>query len=175
MKKVEIEFLNLSKDNEEVRLGIKTNEIPLNVIEINFEDIEEYRDIFKGVINILSEYSTRLITIISEPVPLKIPFHFKQTVLKGKKMIQTDCIEPSNSDFLAKYFSENEYRLSKDFLCIGEVETWESRSVFEFTHVSFTDLKGLFSFSEDQQLIQCIIFESNFEAEFLKKLKKLNS
>ena len=172
---MDIEILKLSKDNEEVRLGIKTNEIPINVIEIKFEDIEEYHDIFNGVINILSEYSTRLITIISEPVPLKIPFHFKQTVKKGKKMIQTDCIEPSFSAFLARYFSENEYRLSKDFLCIGEVESWESRSIFEFTHVSFTELKWLFSFSEDQQIIQGIIFEAEFEAEFLTKLKELNS
>ena len=172
---MEIEILELIKDNEEERIGIKTNEIPINVIEINFEDIDEYHDIFKKVINILSEYSTRLITIISEPVPLKIPFLFKQTIMKGKKMIQTDCIEPSNSDFLARYFSENEYRLSKDFLCIGEVESWESRTIFEFTHVSFTELKGLFSFSEDQQIIQGIIFEAEFEAEFLTKLKELNS
>lgn len=127
---MEIEILNISKDNEEVRLGIKTNKIPIKVIEIKFEDIEEYHNLFNGVINILSEYSTRLITIISEPVPLKIPFHFKQTVMKGKKMIQTDCIEHSFSDFLGSYFSENEYRLSKDFLCIGEVESWGSKIHF---------------------------------------------
>lgn len=121
-KKVEIKFLSLNKDNEEVRLGIKTKEIPISILEIKFNDIEEYHNFFKGVINILSEYSTRLVTIISESVPLKIPFHYKQTVLKGKKMIQTDCNEPSMNDFLASYFSENEYRLSQDFLCIGEVE-----------------------------------------------------
>ena len=172
---MEIEILELIKDNEEERIGIKTNEIPINVIEINFEDIDEYHDIFKKVINILSEYSTRLITIISEPVPLKIPFHFKQTVLKGKKMIQTECIEPSFSDFLASYFSENEYRLSEDFLCIGEVQSWEAKSIFEFTYLAFCELKGFFSFSEDQQIIQGIIFEAEFEAEFLTKLKELNS
>ena len=173
---VEISFLNICEDyEEEVNFGIKTNEIPKSIFEIKCEDIEEYHIIFRGIISILADYSTRLITIISEPVPLKIPFHFQQTVLKGKKMIQTDFIDSSVSGFLENFFSENEYRNSDDFLCIGEVQSWEVKHRNEFTPLSFIDLKGLFAFSEDLKIIQCIIFEAGFQPEFLAKLKDIKS
>ena len=83
---VEISFINISEDyEEEVNFGIKTKEIPISIFEIKCEDIEQYHNNFGGVISILADYSTRLITIISEPVPLKIPIHYKQTVLKREK------------------------------------------------------------------------------------------
>ena len=143
---MEISFVNISEDYEEVNFGIQTKEIPRSIFEIKCEEIEEYHNIFRTVITILADYSTRLITIVSEPVPLKIPFPYKQNVLKGKKMIQTDCIDSSDSDFLESYFSENEYRNSDDFLCVGEVQSWEVKPRPEFTPLSFIDLKGLFAF-----------------------------
>ncbi|MEC2056225.1 hypothetical protein I6J18_01225 [Peribacillus psychrosaccharolyticus] len=171
---MEISFINISEDyEEEVNFGIKTKEIPISIFEIKCEEIEEYHNIFRGVISILTDYSTRLITIISEPVPLKIPFHYNQTVLKGRKMIQTDFIDSSASGFLENYFSENEYRNSNDFLCIGEVQSWDIKSTPEFTPLSFIDLKGLFAFSEDLQIIQCVVFEAGFQTEFLAKLKDI--
>ena len=62
-KKVGIGFLSLNKDYEVVRLGINTKVKPISILEIKFEFIEEYHDIFKEVINILREYSTRLVTL----------------------------------------------------------------------------------------------------------------
>ncbi|WP_432361535.1 hypothetical protein [Sporosarcina sp. UB5] len=173
---MEILFINVSEDYEEdVNFGIKTKEIPISIFEIKCEDIEQYHNLFRGVISILADYSTRLITIISEPVPLKIPFHYKQTVLKGKKMIQTDFIDASASGFLESYFSENEYRNSNDFLCIGEVQSWEVKPGPEFTPLSIIGLKGLFAFSEDLKIIQCVVFEAGFHSEFLAKLEEINS
>ena len=90
-------------------------------------------------------------------------------------MIQTDCIDSSDSDFLESYFSENEYRNSDDFLCIGEVQSWEVKPRPEFTPLSFIDLKGLFAFSEDLKIIQCVIFEAGFQPEFLAKLEVIKS
>ncbi len=175
-KIVEIIFINVSEDyEEEVSFGIKTKEIPISIFEIKCEDIEQYQNIFRGVISILADYSTRLITIISEPVPLKIPFHYKQTDLKGKKMIQTDFIDSSAIGFLENYFSESEYRNSNDFLCLGEVQSWEVKPRPEFTPLSFIDLKGLFVFSEDLKIIQCVVFEAGFQTEFLAKLKDIKS
>ena len=172
---MEISFVNISEDYEEVNFGIQTKEIPRSIFEIKCEEIEEYHNIFRTVITILADYSTRLITIVSEPVPLKIPFPYKQNVLKGKKMIQTDCIDSSDSDFLESYFSENEYRNSDDFLCVGEVQSWEVKPRPEFTPLSFIDLKGLFAFSEDLKIIQCVIFEAGFQPEFLAKLEVIKS
>ena len=173
---VEISFINISEDyEEEVNFGIKTKEIPISIFEIKCEDIEQYHNIFRGVISILADYSTRLITIVSEPVPLKMPFHYKQTVLKGKKKIQTDFIDSSASGFLENYFSESEYRNSNDFLCIGEVQSWEVKPRPEFTPLSFIDLKSLFAFSEDLKIIQCVVFEAGFQTEFLAELKDIMS
>ena len=173
---MEISFINVSEDyEEEVNFGIKTKEMPISIFEIKCEDIEQYHYIFRGVISILADYSTRLITIISEPVPLKIPFDYKQTVLKGKKMIQTDFIDSSAIGFLEVYFSESEYRNSDDFLCIGEVQSWEVKPRPEFTPLSFRDLKCLFAFSEDLKIIQCVVFEAGFQTEFLAKLKDIKS
>jgi len=106
---------------------------------------------------------------------LKIPFYYKQTVLKGKKMIQTDFIDSSAIGFLEDYFSESEYRNSDDFLCIGEVQSWEVKPRPEFTPLSFIDLKGLFAFSEDLKIIQCVVFEESFQTEFLAELKDIKS
>ncbi|MCM3711853.1 hypothetical protein [Sporosarcina luteola] len=171
---MEISFINVSEDyEEEVNFGIKTKEIPISIFEIKCEDIEQYHDIFRGVISILVDYSTRLITIISEPVPLKIPLPYKQTVLKGKKMIQTDFIDSSASGFLEIYFSESEYRNSNDFLCIGEVQSWEVKPRPEFTPISFIDLKGLFAFSEDLKIIQCVVYQAGFHSEFFAKLEEI--
>lgn len=171
---MEILFINVSEDYEEdVNFGIKTKEIPISIFEIKCEDIEQYHNVFRGVISILADYSTRLITIISEPVPLKIPLPYKQTVSKGKKMIQTDFIDASASGFLDKYFSESEYRNSNDFLCIGEVQSWEVKLRPEFTPLSFIDLKGLFAFSEDQKIIQCVVFEADFHSKLLVRLKEI--
>ena len=173
---MEISFIKVSEDyEEEVNFGIKIKEIPISIFEIMCEDIEKYNNIFRSVISILADYSTRLITIISEPVPLKIPFNYKQTVLKGKKLIQTDFIDSSSIDFLENYFSENEYRNSNDFLCVGEVQSWEVKPIPEFTPLSFIDLKGLFAFSEDLKIVQCIVFEADFQTKFLTKLNSIKN
>jgi hypothetical protein len=106
---------------------------------------------------------------------LKIAFPYIQNVLKGKEMIQTDCIDSSDSDFPESYFSENEYRNSNDFLCIGEVQSWEVKPRLGFTPLSFTDLKALFAFSEDLQTIQCVLFKVDFKSEFSIMLEGIKS
>jgi len=160
---------NLQYDNpfEELGIGVEIEKKPLRIIEIEFESLKEYYDSFHRTLDYLSDLDTRLITIVSEPVPLKLPIQFNQHNSKSKKLIITEPINPKFTEFLIKYLSENEFRNSEDFLCIGKFATWEAKSIYEFQPVKFDELKGLFFFSEDRLTMNSLIYEKEFETSYM--------
>lgn len=162
-----VSTLQFENPYEELGIGLAIDNTHLKIIEIEFGSLKEYYDFFTRTLEFLSVHAVSLLTIVSEPVPIKLPISFHQLNKNGKKLISTEPIKQIHTEFVIKYLAENEHRNSEDFLYIGKFLEWDARPSYEFQPVKFEDLKGLFFFSEDRLTMNSVIYEKEFEKIYM--------